>query len=442
MARLVRTAVLLWPALRRDRVGCLTFWCVAAVAVAGSAMLLAGPPRALASDWPQFRGTDRTAISPETGLLRKWPQGGPAVVWSRPVCQGYAAAAIRDGRVFVNDYDRKRSQWMVLCLSLETGDEIWRFTEKKRIRPNHGITRTVPAVDDDYVFSLDPKCLLHCLDANTGKEIWRNHLPSEYATPIPPWYAGQCPLIEQDRVVIAPGGKVFVTALEKATGKVIWETPNPDPTPMSHASVMPAVIDGVRQYLHCNLKGAVGVAAEDGALLWRFPWKFNVAVPVSPVPIGDGRVFLTSCYDAETVMIRVTRKGNGFHAEKLFSLGPGGWNSEVQTPILYEDHLFGVGKKRRGQFTCLDLEGHEVWKSQLRSGFGLGSYLLADGMFFLLEGNTGILRLVDADVRQYRELDHAQVLSGHDVWAPMALSDGKLVVRDMKTLKCLRVGAP
>ncbi|MFV2066514.1 MAG: PQQ-binding-like beta-propeller repeat protein [Pirellulales bacterium] len=404
------------------------------------ATLASGPTNVSANDWPQFRGANRNAISTETGLLRKWPEGGPKELWSRPVGQGYAAAAIHNGRIYLNDYDRKASKWMVHCLSLDTGEEIWQFAEKKRIRPNHGITRTVPAVDDRYVFSLDPKCLLHCLDANTGEEVWKKHLPSEYSTPIPPWYAGQCPLIEEDRLIIAPGGTAHLVALEKATGEVIWETPNPTPTLMSHASVMVAEIDGVRQYLHCNLEGAVGVSA-DGTLLWTFPWKFNVAVPVSPLPIGDGRVFLTSCYNAETVMIRVTRDGNTFTAEKLFSLGPNGWNSEVQTPILYEDHLFAVGKKRRGQFTCLDLEGNQVWKTDLRGGFGLGSYLLADGMFFLLEGKTGMLRLIEADPQQYRELDHAQVLNGHDVWAPMAISNGKLVLRDMKTLKCLQVGA-
>ncbi|GMQ80345.1 MAG: PQQ-like beta-propeller repeat protein [Planctomycetia bacterium] len=396
---------------------------------------------AAASDWPQFRGANRDAISTETDLLRKWPAGGPKVLWTRPVCDGYAAAAILDGRVYANDYDRKASLWLVRCLSLDSGEELWQFSEKKRIRANHGITRTVPAVDEQHVFTLDPKCVLHCLDATSGKELWQKHLPSEYKTPIPPWYAGQCPLIEPDRVIVAPGGRAYLVALEKATGKVLWETANDEPTLMSHSSVMPAEIDGVRQYLHCNLKGVVGVGV-DGKLLWKFPWKFNVSVPVSPLSIGDGRVFLTSCYEAETVMIRVTRKNGSFTAEKVFSLGPGGWNSEVHTPILYQDHLFAVGKKRRGQFTCLDLDGQELWASKVRSGFGLGSYLLADGMFFLLEGNTGILRLIEASPDGYNELDHAQVLSGHDVWAPMALADGKLVLRDMAKMKCIEVGTP
>lgn len=81
-----------------------------------------------------------------------------------------------------------------------------------------------------------------------------------------------------------------------------------------------------------------------------------------------------------------------------------------------------------------------VWTSKGKSSFGLGSFLLADGMFFILEGKTGLLRLIEANTKEYRELDSAQILSGHDVWAPMALSDGKLVIRDLGKMVCLNVG--
>ena len=156
--------------------------------------------------------------------------------------------------------------------------------------------------------------------------------------------------------------------------------------------------------------------------------------------VGDGLVFLTSCYEAESVMIRIKREGEAFKIEKVFTLGPEVWNSETHTPILYQDHVFAVGKKRRGLFTCLDLSGNQVWTSRGQAAFGLGSYILADGMFYILEGKTGMLRLLEANVSEYRELASAQVLSGPDVWAPLALSDGKLVVRDMAKMLCLEVG--
>ena len=395
---------------------------------------------ALAEDWPQFRGVNRDAISSETGLLRKWPDGGPKVLWTTEVCEGYAAAAIHSGRVYFNDYDRKAKEWQVRCVALDDGREFWRFRDPKRIRLNHGITRTVPAVDGKSVFSLDPKCVLHCLDAENGKELWRKHLVREYKVTIPPWYAGQCPLIEPDRVIVAPGGSALVVAFDKATGDPIWETPNPDNHAMTHASVMPATIGGVKQYIHNTMKGPVGVAADDGRVLWHFPWKFNISVPVSPLVLGDGLVFVTSCYEAESAMIRVTRDGDTYNTEKVFSFDPTEWNSETHTPVVYQNHFFAVGKKRRGLFTCLDFNGRQVWTSDDKASFGLGSYILADGMFYLLEGKTGVLRLLDANTSEYRELDSAPILSGHDVWAPLALADGKLLIRDMAKMVCVEVG--
>ena len=405
-------------------------------AVLGLALLSA---TAAAENWPQFRGAHRDNISRETGLLRQWPEGGPKVLWSIEVCQGYAAAAIHSGRVYFNDYDPEANEWFVRCVALADGKELWRYKDAKRIRPNHGITRTVPAVDDKYVFSLDPKCVFHCLDAATGKELWRKSFVRDYKAQIPPWYNGQCPLIEADRVIIAPGGEALMVALKKDTGEGIWRTPNPEKWPLSHASVMPAELGGVKQYLWCTLFGPLGVSAADGKLLWFQPRKFNVAVAPSPLAIGDDRVFMTSGYEAGSIMLRLRRESDSFAVETVFDMSGEEWNSEVHTPILFEDRMFAVGRKKRGLFTCMDFDGQEIWTSRGHASFDLGSYLLADGMFFVLEGKTGMLRLLEANTTEYRELASAQVFSGHDVWAPMAISDGKMVLRDMTKMLCIEI---
>lgn len=393
-----------------------------------------------AADWPQFRGPARNGISRETGLLRSWPEGGPEERWTLSVAEGFAGAAIVEGRVYFNDYEVDTNRWVVRCVSLQSGEELWRFGYRRRIRPNHGITRSVPAVDGARVFSIDPKCVLHCLDAKNGEELWARNLVADFGTTIPAWYNGQSPLLEEDRVIIATGGKALLVAFDKKSGAPLWQTPNPDELAMSHASVASMEIGGVRQYLYTTLKGPIGISADDGSLLWKFPWKFNISVPTSPMRAGEGLLFYTSCYEAETVLIRVERGDNGFVAKKVFSLGSNEWNSETHTPILYENHLFAVGKKRRGLFTCMDMTGKQVWTSRDQASFGLGSYLLADGMFYLLEGKTGVLRLVEANTTAYKELASAKVLSGPEVWAPLALSDGMLIVRDLHELKCLRVG--
>lgn len=393
-----------------------------------------------AADWPQFRGPNRDGISKETGLLRQWPAGGPKVLWTVPVGEGYASPAIVNGRVYLNDYDDATDEWLVRCFGLEDGKEIWRFREKRRIRPNHAITRTVPAVDDKYVFALDPKAILHCLDVETGKELWRKELVQEFGAKIPPWYNGQCPLMESDRIVIATGGQTLLVALDKATGNVIWKSPNPENEPMTHASPMPAVLGGVKQYLYTTLKGVFGFDAKDGSLLWTAPFKLNVAVAPSPLGVDNELVFLTSGYNAGTAMFRVTKSGAKFSAEKVFEKTPAEWNSEVHTPILYKDHLFAVGRNRRGLFTCLNKQGEIIWTSDGKASFDLGSFLLADGMFFVLDGKTGMLRLLEASTTEYKELASAPVLSGHDVWGPMALSNGKLVLRDLTKMVCIEVG--
>lgn len=406
---------------------------------AGSAGLATLLPAAQSADWPQFRGPDRDNISKETGLLRKWPVKGPRVLWSTPVAQGYAGAAIVGGRVYHHDYDEAKGDWIVNCRSLAGGKQIWQYRETRDVRPNHGITRTVPAVDGRYVCSLDPKAVLHCLDAKTGKEIWRKSLVTEYKSVIPSWYNGQCPYQEAGRIIIGTGGAALMVALDKATGREIWRTPNTGKHMLSHCSVMPAVLGGVRQYLWGTLRGPLAVSPADGKLLWEFNRKFNVVVAPSPIAVDGERVFMTASYDAGSVMVRVRQTGGVFQAETVWDMKKNEWNSEVHTPIVYQGHMFAVGKKRRGLFTCLNFDGKEVWTSDGKATFGLGSFLMADGMFFALDGDTGLLRLIEASATEYRELASAQVLSGGDAWGPMALSDGKLVLRDMTKMVCLDV---
>jgi outer membrane protein assembly factor BamB len=400
-----------------------------------------------AADWPQFRGPARDGMSPETGLSRSWPAGGPRVLWKTTVADGYAGAAIRDGLVYVNDYDMAKKAHLVRAISLATGKDVWQWSAPVDIRPNHGISRTVPSVSAKLVFSLDPKCRFHVLDAKTGKLVWQKNLVQEYKATIPGWYAGQNPLLDGDRVVLATGGDAVAVAFDQATGKEVWRSPNPGKDVMSHASLMPATIGGVKQYLYLTMNKVVGIAAADGALLWQIPFAAKMAACPSPLSIGDGRVFITSGYEAGSMMIQVEKGAAGFTVKKLYDLTAAQFNSEVHTPVLYRNHLFAVGSKTRGRFTCLGLDGKIVWQSPVVSGdaaatktFELGAFMLADGMFFALDGRTGLLRLFEANTTEYKELASAQVLSGEEVWGPMALANGKLVIRDMNQMVCLQVG--
>jgi outer membrane protein assembly factor BamB len=402
-----------------------------------------------AADWPQWRGPRRDNQSAETGLYRTWPAGGPKVLWKTPVAEGYAGVAIQAGRLYLNDYDPVKKEHVVRSLSMADGKEVWRWSYAVDIRPNHGITRTVPTVSDKLVFSLDPKCRFHALDARTGKLVWQKNLVQDYKTTIPSWYAGQNPLVDGDRVVLATGGDALVVAFDQATGKEIWRSPNPGKDVMSHSSLMSTAIGGVKQYLYLTMNKVVGIAAADGQILWSTPFVARMAAVPSPIAIGDGRVFVTSGYEAGSTMIQVEKSASGFTAKKLYALTAAEFNSEVHTPVLHKGHLFAVGSKKRGLFTCIGLDGKVVWQSPVVSGdpggsrtFDLGGFLFADGMIFAVDGKSGMLRLIEANTTGYKELGSAQALSGEDVWGPLALADHKLVLRDMSELVCLQVGPP
>jgi len=412
-----------------------------------SAIVIITAVTVLGADWPQFRGPNRDNISTETGLLRTWPAGGPKVLWKIPVCEGYAGAAIKDARVYLNDYNAEKKEHLVRCISIADGKDIWQWSYAVEIRPNHAITRTVPAIGTRLVFSLDPKCRFHALDIKTGKLVWQKNLVQDYKATIPNWYAGQNPLLDGDRVVLATGGDALAVAFDQATGKEIWRSPNPGKDLMSHSSLMPATIGGVKQYLYMTPNKVVGIAAADGQILWSIPFMTKMAACPSPVSIGDGRIFITSGYEAGSMMIQIQKGASGFTVQKLYGLTSAQFNSEVHTPILYQNHLFAVSSKTKGRFSCVGLDGKVVWQSPAVSGdtaatrtFGLGGFMLADGMFFVLDGDTGMLRLIEANTRQYKELASAQILGGEEVWGPLALSNGKLIIRDSSHMVCLQVG--
>jgi len=408
-------------------------------------------PTGVASDdtdtWPQFRGANRDGIvsaASAAGLYRSFPAGGPKELWRiKGLADGYSGAAIHGGKVYFQDYDEDEARWMLRCHSLADGEEIWRWSYRRVIRPSHGITRAVPAVDEKYVFALDPKCKLHAFDAAKRTVLWSKNLVADYGADIPAWYNGQNPLIEEGRVVIGVGGeKVLMTALNKADGKPLWETPNAGGHKMSHSSVMPATLAGRKQYVWCTMKGLLGVDAADGKLLWEFPWKADVAVAPSALPIGDGQIFMSSGYKAGSVMIRVTRDGEAFVAKEVFRKTYQQYRAECHTPVLWKGHLFAVlcdENNKKGLISCLALDGKIAWQHS-GTTFGLGGLLMANEMLYVMEGDTGTLRLMAANPAGYKELGSAGVLEAHEAWGPMAYANGKLILRGFNELVCIEIG--
>jgi len=407
--------------------------------LAGKRVRSEGQPATLPGTWPQFRGPNRDGISHETvSLARDWQPSEPRELWAIDVGEGYAGAAVLNGRVYLVDYLRDTKQGALRCLSFADGREIWRYAYPLSVKRNHGMSRTVPAVTDQIVVAMDPKCHVVCLDPATGDLRWGLDLVRQYGTTVPPWYAGQCPLIDRGAVVLAPGGKAaLLLACDAQSGAPLWQTPNPHGWKMTHSSVMPMDFDGQRLYVYCANNGVVGVSAKDGSILWETTdWKISIATVPSPLILSDGRIFLTGGYNAGSLMLQLRKEGNRLVLRTLFKLEPGVFGATQHTPILLDNHIYGV--RADGKFVCLTLDGKPVWTSSSGQQFGLGSFVTADGLFFALN-DGGLLRLITATPEKYTLLAQSQVLRGRESWAPLALAGGRLIARDLTRMVCLDV---
>jgi outer membrane protein assembly factor BamB len=389
--------------------------------------------------WPRFRGENLDGVSPETvGLMRTWPTGGPSVLWSIDLGEGYAGAAVLAGRVYVLDYDHEKLADAIRCFSLADGQEIWRYSYPVKVKRNHGMSRTVPAVTDKYILTLGPKCHLTCLDSVTGEFRWMLNLVRDFRAKVPPWYAGQCPLVDDDKAIIGVGGEALVIAVDFETGEVVWQSPNPRGWVMTHSSVAPVEFMGKRMYVYCASGGVVGISAEDGGILWEFPdWKIRIANVPTPVVVGDGLIFLSGGYNAGSLMLRLVEQGGQIVAQEVFRLKPEVFGSPQHTPIFYEGYVYGVRPDE--QLVCLDLKGEVMWTSTSAHKFGLGPYMIADGLIYVMN-DSGLLTMVEATPAGYVQLAEAKVLEGPDSWGPMAIAGGRLILRDLNRMICLEVG--
>jgi len=400
-----------------------------------------GQPSTLPGAWPGFRGPDLNAIVTANfsgALNQQWDAQPPKVLWDIEMGEGYAGAAVADGRVYVLDYDQLKQGDTIRCLSLDDGREIWRYFYKVKVKRNHGMSRTIPVVAGGCVITLGPKCHVVCLDAVTGALRWKRDLVREDGAEAPPWYAGQCPLVDGDRLILGVGGAdALVMALDYRTGEVLWRTPNPQGWKMTHSSLTPMTLGDEKSYVYCASGGVVGVSATDGRQLWQYPdWHINIANVPSPVVIDNQRVFLSGGYNAGSMMLAVKRTGNEYKPGVLFKLDARIFGSDQQTPIYYDGFIYGV--RPDGQLVCLDPDGQVRWTSSSASKFGMGPYTIINGLIYVMN-DDGYLTVTKATPEAYTRVTAAQVLQGHESWGPMAFVSGRLIVRDLTRMACLDI---
>jgi outer membrane protein assembly factor BamB len=401
----------------------------------------------LKETWPRFRGEDFDNISKSpVKLIDRFGTEGPQIKWMVETGEGHAGAAIYEGIVYIIDYDEDLRADMLRSFSLETGEELWRRWYKVSVKRNHGMSRTVPAVTDDYIVTIGPRSHVMCVKRSTGEFIWGLDVERDYDTEIPLWYTGQCPIIHDGKAIIATGGKSLMIAIDCATGEVLWETPNENGLKMSHSSIILYEYGGRKMFVYSSFGGVFAVAADgpdEGTLLWQnSEWNHKVIAP-SPVCMPDGKIFLSAGYGAGSMMIQLSENDGKFSTRVLQSFLPrDGLASEQQTPLYYKGHLFGIEPKDAGalrnQLVCYhpDDVTKVIWSSGSDVRFGLGPYIIADNKLYILS-DDGTFTIVKPDLKQYIQLEQLKLFDGHDAWGPFAIADGYMVLRDSKNLLCL-----
>jgi outer membrane protein assembly factor BamB len=250
----------------------------------------------LKGKWNRFRGSNFDNINTENiRLIDKWPTNGPKIDWKVNLGEGHAAPVIYNGKVYILDYEEKSKTDALRCFSLETGKELWKRSYKVHVKRNHGMSRTVPAITEKYIVTIGPRGHVMCTNPNNGDFIWGIDLVKKYKSEIPFWYTGQCAFLDKDTAILATGGKSLLIGVDCATGKVVWESPNPDNWKMSHSSIMPMTLSGKKMYVYVAVGGICGISAEGadrGQILWKSNEFSPSVVAPSPLVLENGKILI------------------------------------------------------------------------------------------------------------------------------------------------------
>ena len=384
-------------------------------------------------DWPQWRGPERNGVSSVTGLLKSWSEKGPAVVWRIPGGEGFSGISIARGRAYTM-FARGNTE-LVVCLDAATGKEVWRAQTGTNFRDRQGGNgpRSTPLVAGDQVFVLSANGTFYALEAKSGAVQWKSDFAQQFGSQAPRWGFSTSPLVEGDLVLVEAGGGggKSLVAFARENGRVIWASQGDKP---SYSSPLAITVGGMRQIVFFTAEGPVAVTPAEGRLLWRHTWHTSYDVnAATPVFVAPDRIFISSGYDKGAALLRI--KAGGAGVEQV-------WQSRVMknhmaTSVLHQGHLYGFDA---GTLKCIEAaSGESAWRKR---GLGKGSLILADGHLFVL-GEGGDLALVEATPVEYREKGRVEVFKSK-CWTAPSLSGGKLYLRDEREIVCLdvRVEAP
>lgn len=420
---------------------------------------------AFGADWPQFYGPSRNSTSTDKGILRTWPEGGPKVLWTAPLGIGYGGAAVSGGKVYLLDRDDKVGDTLRVY-DFANGKELWTFAYAAPGRVEFPGSRTTPTVEGNLVYTAGLRGDLYCINTTTQKPVWHKNIWTEFggggAVPagpfapapeggqLPIWGIVQNPLIYRDLLIVAsqaPGAGVV--AYDKATGDLKWkseplaggagyDTPSVIKAPSGDQLVM---ITGSQGFGRSAKGGSVnGIDPLTGKILWTYTgWQCMIPV-AHAVDAGEGKLLLAGGYNAGSAMIQIVKKEDGtFGVNELFKNRDFG--SHTQPPILYKDHFYAqfTTNERRDGLVSMSMSGEVKWKTGQEPAFVRGGAILVDGLLIATDGAKK-LYVIEPDPAGFKALASAELMESGQNWAPLALSNGKLLIRDQKKLIVVQVG--
>ena len=386
------------------------------------------------TDWPQWRGQDRSGVSRETGLLREWPRSGPTLTWSASqLGAGYGSVSVAGARVFVQGMKNRQS--VVTSLDRATGKPVWSIALGSAQENDRGSgPRSTPSVDGDRVYVLTENGDLVCLLVADGKVVWRRNIIKEFNGRNINWLISESPLVDGNRVIVSPGGRnAGMAALDKMTGMTLWVSKELSDE-AGYASSVVADVQGVRTIMTLTGNAGIGVRASDGKLMWRYGNVANNTANITTPVYSNGKVFYTSAYGTGGALLGLKANGQDVSAQEIY------FTRNMQNHhggvVLVDGYLYGFNNSI---LTCLEFDtGKVMWRDR---SVGKGSVAYADGHLYILSEDN-VVGLVDASPKGYRETGRFTISDqGWPAWAHPVISGGQLLVRNQNMLASYDVRA-
>ena len=403
------------------------------------------------ADWPTFRGSDRSAVSKETGLLQSWPTAGPPKAWqAKGAGRGYSSLAIAAGRIYTlgdgvigtDDADE-----YLRCFNDENGELVWKTKTGSPWtsgQPNWQSSRSTPTVDGELVYVITPQGVLVCCESATGKENWRKDLKAEFdGKKGDGWGYSESPLIDGELLVCTPGGaRNTVVALDKKTGELKWKTSRDGDSGAGHSSIVISTLGDMRVYVQNTASGMMGIRASDGTLLWQFPQKITAMIPLPLV--RDDLVFFVEGYAGKggggALLKQIPGENGTVKIEEIYPVNTKLANKHGGV-VLVGDYVYGDSDDK-GVPYCADLMTGEIKWSKRGSGSNSASIISAEGMLYI-HFASGVMALAKASPDDYIEVGSFKVPGSGERpgWSHPVIANGRLYVREHDVINCYDIKA-